>query len=266
MKTVNSISGGKTSSYLAMNYPADINVFSVVCIDCHNAGRSIDSGIKREISKRLEKTSPYYPSFKATAEDPAVLKVILELEQRLGKEITIVRGRGWEEMIKYKKALPNMFKRFCTSLLKFEPIFNYIYYRYGVTEMRLGIRQDESKRGYENNSVKVPIYSQYQEKSDRWIKRWKTIEWRKCSYPLIVDKITKSDVNRYWKGKGIEFPEISNCLFCFWKQFEELKKNYSAYNEIMQWAKIQEDLIDRTFKEKISLHGIDCSGEPLKLF
>jgi len=33
MKTVNSISGGKTSAYLAAKYPADYNIFSLVCID-----------------------------------------------------------------------------------------------------------------------------------------------------------------------------------------------------------------------------------------
>jgi hypothetical protein len=30
MKTVNSLSGGKTSSYIAVNYPADYNVFALV--------------------------------------------------------------------------------------------------------------------------------------------------------------------------------------------------------------------------------------------
>lgn len=30
MITVNSLSGGKTSSYIAANYPADINIFSLV--------------------------------------------------------------------------------------------------------------------------------------------------------------------------------------------------------------------------------------------
>ena len=33
MKTVNSISGGKTSAYIAKHYPADINVFSLVRIE-----------------------------------------------------------------------------------------------------------------------------------------------------------------------------------------------------------------------------------------
>ena len=33
MKTVNSISGGKTSAYIAANYPADYNVFALVRTD-----------------------------------------------------------------------------------------------------------------------------------------------------------------------------------------------------------------------------------------
>ena len=33
MKTINSLSGGKTSSYLAVHYPADYNIFSLVRIE-----------------------------------------------------------------------------------------------------------------------------------------------------------------------------------------------------------------------------------------
>jgi len=36
MKTVNSISGGKTSAYLAKHYPADIELFSLVRIEIYN--------------------------------------------------------------------------------------------------------------------------------------------------------------------------------------------------------------------------------------
>ena len=36
MKTVNSLSGGKTSSYIAANYPADHNIFALVRTDDKN--------------------------------------------------------------------------------------------------------------------------------------------------------------------------------------------------------------------------------------
>ena len=36
MKTINSLSGGKTSSYIAANYPADYNVFALVTTNDKN--------------------------------------------------------------------------------------------------------------------------------------------------------------------------------------------------------------------------------------
>jgi len=36
MKIINSLSGGKTSSYMAIHYPADVNIFACVCIDDQN--------------------------------------------------------------------------------------------------------------------------------------------------------------------------------------------------------------------------------------
>lgn len=118
MKTVNSLSGGKTSSYIAVHYPADIEVFALCCIDCHNAGATIDKRMKQMVNDRLQKYCSHYPEFVATSEDPKVLKVIFDLEQRIGREIIWLRGMGWEEMIRRKRAIPNRTKRFCTTVLK----------------------------------------------------------------------------------------------------------------------------------------------------
>ncbi len=70
LTTVNSLSGGKTSSYLAVHYPAEIEIFALVCMDCHNAGNGIDPAIKRFANEKLQKTSSQWPEFVATAEDP----------------------------------------------------------------------------------------------------------------------------------------------------------------------------------------------------
>lgn len=107
MKTVNSLSGGKTSSYIAVHYPADIELFALCCIDCHNAGATIDKRMKQMVNDRLQKYCSHYPEFVATSEDPKVLKVIFDLEQRIGREIIWLRGMGWEEMIRRKRAIPN---------------------------------------------------------------------------------------------------------------------------------------------------------------
>ncbi|MDH6358960.1 hypothetical protein [Parabacteroides sp. PF5-9] len=259
MTTVNSLSGGKTSSYIAVHYPADIELFSLCCIDCHNAGRAIDKKMKQKVNDRLQKYCAHYPEFVATSEDPKVLKVMFDLEQMIGREIIWLRGMGWENMVRFKKAIPNMQKRFCTTILKMQPIFEYLFkYTPLPVNMRIGYRYDEMERANRfDEFYKFPYMCQWQDKSVRWVQRWKTIHWRTGSFPLVEDKITHYHISEYWKDKEIDFPSDSNCLNCFWKAPEQLRKNFDTDNAIMQWSKILEDLNGHTFKEKQSLAQIE---------
>lgn len=258
MKTVNSLSGGKTSSYIAVHYPADIEVFALCCIDCHNAGRDIDKKMIQMVNDKLQKYCSHYPEFVATSEDPKILKVMFDLEQRIGREIVWLRGIGWEEMIKVKKAIPNQAKRFCTTMLKMQPIFEYLYkYHELPVKMRIGYRYDELERAERLKSTFRFAYKcEWQEKSCRWVNRWKELEWRIGEFPLIEDKITHYQIKQYWDGKGIDFPEDSNCLNCFWKAKEQLRKNFETSPPIMCWAAIMEDMQGRTFKDKMDLWQI----------
>ena len=52
MKTVNSISGGKTSAYIAAHYPADYDVFALVRIE-HEASKFPDKKIRQLVEKSL---------------------------------------------------------------------------------------------------------------------------------------------------------------------------------------------------------------------
>ena len=265
MKIVNSLSGGKTSSYIATHYPADVNIFALCCIDCHNAGKNIDRKLKQMANDKLQKYCPHRPEFVATSEDPKILQVMFDLEQMIGKEIIWVRGDGWETMIRRKNALPNMNKRFCTTVLKMEPIFEYLFIRIELPViMQIGYRYDEMER--QNNLNEYFKYSykcQYYENSGKWNHRWEEIKWREGRFPLIEDRITHYQVSEFWKDKRIDFPEDSNCLNCFWKQPEQLRKNFDTDNAIMQWATIQEDLQGNTFKEKFNFHQI--SHFPIQL-
>jgi len=257
--TVNSLSGGKTSSYIATHYPADYDVFALCCIDDHNAGRSIDRQIKQLVNDRLQEYCPHYPEFVATSEDPAVLKVMFDLEQQIGRKITWLRGDGWETMIRNKKAIPNMDKRFCTSIMKVQPIFEFLY-KYTVlpVEMRIGFRYDEQERAeYFSETFRYAYRCDYRPKSRRWVHRWSELRWRVGLFPLIDDKISHYHVAKYWESKDIIFPIDSNCLNCFWKRPEQIRKNFDTDNAIMQWSKIQEDLQGNTFKEKQSMHQME---------
>ena len=91
IKTVNSISGGKTSAYIAANYPADYEVFSLVCIDDQKCSPK-DKSIQRYVNDKLEKYIPEFGEFIATSEDDLTLTAMRDLEQYLGKEIVWV----WE--------------------------------------------------------------------------------------------------------------------------------------------------------------------------
>lgn len=258
MKTVNSLSGGKTSSYIAVHYPADVEVFALCCIDTHNAGGFIPKDMKQKVNDKLQKYCSHMPEFRATSEDPKILKVMFDLEQMIGREIIWVRGMGWEEMIRTKHAIPNMAKRFCTTFLKMLPIFEFLYkYHELPVKMRIGYRYDEMERaGNFDQLFKYAYKCEYFEKSMKWYHRWAEIQWRIGEFPLIDDRIMHYIIKEYWEGKGIDFPEDSNCLNCFWKRPEQLRKNFDTCFQIMTWAMIMEDLQGNTFKDGLNLHQI----------
>ena len=92
MKTVNSLSGGKTSSYLAVHYPADYNVFALVRT---NDQKCIfpDAKIRQIVSDKIGK------EFIGTLEEDAIIYTMLDLEQFIGKEITWLSDSTFEDII-----------------------------------------------------------------------------------------------------------------------------------------------------------------------
>lgn len=262
MKTINSLSGGKTSSYLAVHYPADYELFALVCVDDHNAGASIPKWLKREVNERLQKYCSHWPEFRATTEDVRTITAILDLEQMIGREIIFLRGMGWEEMMQKRKAVPNRERRFCTTVMKMQPIFEFCYKYTGLpVDMRIGYRYDEIDRSFRfSTKMKYATHCEYWPKSNKWVHRWKEKEWRAGSFPLIEDKILHFHIQQYWKNRGIEFPPDSNCQNCFWKHEQQLRKNYDENPHIMKWAAVQEEIIGHTFKDEYSLLQIEKMG------
>ncbi|MET4545684.1 hypothetical protein ABIE26_003002 [Pedobacter africanus] len=268
MKTANSLSGGKTSSYLAFHHPADFELFSLVCIDDHNAGNKIDKKLKQMVNDRLQKYCPHQKEFVATSEDPATIQVIFDLEQLIGREIIWLRGMGWEEMLRVKCAIPNINKRFCTTVLKVMPIFEFLYmYTDLPIAMRIGYRYDEASRANRlSDTMKFPTHCEFREGSNTWIHRWMEIIWRVPQFPLIDNKVFHHHVQSFWRNKSIRFPADSNCQNCFWKHEQQLRKNYDTNPDIMKWAAVQESILNRTFKEKYSLIEIARLGLQLDFF
>jgi hypothetical protein len=92
MIKVHSLSGGKTSSYMAVHYPADYNVFALVTIEDKKCSPK-DAGIVKYVSEKINQ------DFIATAEDDTTLYAIRDLEQKLGKEIIWVKGKSFDSII-----------------------------------------------------------------------------------------------------------------------------------------------------------------------
>ena len=118
MKTCNSLSGGKTSSYVAVNYPADYNVFSLVRTNDKTC-LFPDAKLRQIVSDKIG------TEFIGTLEEDAIIYTMLDLEQFIGTKIDWVTGKTFDEIINRngKKYLPNIMQRFCTSEMKLQPNF-----------------------------------------------------------------------------------------------------------------------------------------------
>jgi hypothetical protein len=247
MKTVNSISGGKTSSYMALNYPADYNIFALVRIEAEYC-KPKDESIVKYVSDKIGM------DFIATAESDLTLYAVRDLEQKIGKEIVWVTGETFEQVIINKKALPNLMQRFCTTEMKIRPIAEYCLYQIGeIVEMRLGIRYDEMERKNQHNtSFKIQTGCTIKNKR----KKWQELEYRALKYPLLQDRINTFHIWKWHLSQNINFPPDSNCVGCFWKHVQQLRKNFDDEPLKMQWFAEQEIIIKRKFKKEMTYNQI----------
>ncbi len=244
MKTVNSISGGRTSAYLASKYPSDINIFALVKIEDIRC-RPKDKKLVQDVSDKIGQ------DFIATAEDDLTLRTIFELEQYLGKEIQWVVGESFDWVVENKGGwLPNKLHRYCTVEMKLRPIFRYLY-KLGIlpVEMRIGFRSNEEKRAIKmlerTNEADGLIY--FKDIVGKWEKgpnkgknKWESIPYHRPRFPLIEDGINKSDVQNYWHGKPVKFARFNNCVGCFHRNPIFLKKMFDEHPEKMNWFELQE--------------------------
>lgn len=269
-ETVTSISGGKTSSYMFVNYPTKYSVFACVLTRDPNC-RITDKGLLTAIRNKI-------PEFEGSRELDQTLINVLELEQLTGRKIDWVWNSTYEDIINARKYLPNQRVRFCTEELKMIPIFNWYKSKIGienVCEMNIGFRIDESKRVYK-------ILGGRYSKSKGWDweklgtceklpKSQKHIQWRFPQAPLWLDRVDKFDVAKYWIDKGWVFPRVSNCDFCFFHRKEEHVYQQKEHPTRSIWWIEQENILSEkkgkeiTFHKEMTMHDI-VHGSATPLF
>jgi len=242
MKTVNSLSGGKTSSYIAANYPADYNVFSLVRTDDKKC-MFPDAKIRQQVSDRLG------TEFIGTLEDDTIIYTMLDLEQFIGSKIDWVTGKTFDNtIIKTKKGtkyLPNKMARYCTTELKTMPILYWIYDE--IKEpviMRFGYRANETRRAIKmmdktDNEGYTKVKATFTTLKDGR-NSWGEYKYCKPEFPLISDNIYKDTIEEFWNDKPVRFAYMNNCVGCWWRSPLLLKKMHNKHPEKMQWFSDQE--------------------------
>ena len=267
LKTVNSLSGGKTSSYIAANYPADYNVFSLVRTDDKNCIFP-DKKIRQEVSDRLG------TEFIGTLEEDIIIYTMLDLEQFIGSKIDWVTGKTFDEITvrNGKRYLPNVTQRFCTTEMKLQPIFDWWRKEINeVVEMRIGFRANEQRRAKtmlekanKNGNLEFKAIVGKRKTQNKWA----DIEWQKPKFPLIDNSTFKDSIENYWKDKNVRFAYLNNCVGCFHRSPVLLKHMSDKHPNKFQWFIDSEEngYGKRTFKNGMKYKDIRKSLKQTKLF
>ena len=241
MKTVNSISGGKTSAYIAAHYTADYDVLALVRTNDKNC-MFPDAKIRQEVSDKLG------TEFIGTLEDDTIIYTILDLEQYIGRRIDWVTGKTFDKTIittkKGTKYLPNKVARYCTTELKTIPILKWQYEKIKKPViMRFGYRANENKRAVRmldktNDNGFIVVKATFSKKKGRNV--WGYYEYCKPEFPLINNNVYKDTIEKYWQDKPVRFAYMNNCVGCWWRSPLLLKKMSNKYPNKMKWFAEQE--------------------------
>lgn len=267
MKTVNSISGGKTSSYLAKHFPADINIFSLVRIDDKDNlwMKGKDEKTRKIVSDKLG------IDFIGTAEMDEIIYTILDLEQFIGQEITWVTGKSFEEVIKQNYGyLPNKMTRYCTVEMKLKPIFNWLQENTELPiEMRIGFRPNEISRAEtvlkraDENGIEFFNTIIGKRKSQN---KWGLVPYRKVTFPLIENNIQKDIIYNYWNDKNVRFAYRNNCVGCVNRQPLMISHMASKDIDKVKWFDKQEQITGNRFLSDVSFNQILKFGTQASFF
>ena len=237
LKTVNSLSGGKTSSYIAANYPADYDVFALVRTDDKNC-MFPDKKLRQEVEDRIQ------APFIGTLEDDTIIHTMFDLEQYIGRKITWVTGNTFDDVISTAGTLPDPLRRYCTTQMKMQPMFEWWRSELNTPcEFRLGFRANEKRRAKRttektNDNGFLEMKAIVGKRKTR--NKWGIIEWQKPVYPLINDNIFKDHIEEFWKDKPVRFAWMNNCVGCFHKNPLLIRKMWDKHPNKIQWFAEQE--------------------------
>lgn len=238
MKTVTSVSGGKSSAYIAANFPSDFLVFALVCIE-DPACTPKDEKLVQMVSDRIGR------EFIATAEDDTILHTMFDLEQYLGQRIDWVVGPTFDDLIRSKSYwMPNKLMRYCTVDMKMKPMFEWWRNHCNIADgeviaTQIGFRQGEERRAKtmldrcDEDGVLSMRAVVGKHKSGK--NKWAEIKYQKPLFPLIQNGIKRDRIAEFWKDKPVRFAERNNCVGCFHQNLILLRQQFDKHPEKLAW-------------------------------
>lgn len=246
--TMNAVSGGMTSAYIAANYPADINYFALVRTNDKSC-LFPDAKLRQIVSDKIG------VEFIGTLENDTIIHTILDLEQFIGKEIKWLTGLPFEDIIRKRKTLPSVMQRFCTSELKIVPMKKFWYDNYNEpVEVRIGFRANEQNRAktmLEKCKEDGFLYEKFiTGKTTNGRNKWTELKWHAPKFPLIEDSIFKDKIENYWQDKPVRFAWKNNCVGCFHNSCMMLKHSSNKDPQKFDWFIKMEKEISQMFIDK----------------
>lgn len=245
---------------MAVHYPTDYYLFTPI-LSNDEACVIKDKSLRNYCQSKV----PWFDWDKGGSRElDLTLSSLRELEQIIGQKIDWYAEETYDDLIKRKSTIPNKYLRLCTQDLKILPAFRFCYKIAPYWLSHIGIRADEPKRvekwTCKNDSIVDVVYCDIKGQY-RGRKRRKKIEWRTSHFPLWENGITKADVASYWDKKGVEFPAVSNCDFCFFQRKKDFNYQKSHYPERLQWWVEQEKKTGRKWRLDRDLEGYSTEEE-----
>lgn len=267
--TVNSISGGKTSAYLMANYPANINIFSLVRVEdkANLWMKGKDEKTRQLVSDKIGK------EFIGTVEMDEIIYTILDLEQFTGQGVNWVAGETFEQVIKnHGGYLPNKMSRFCTTDMKIIPIFDFLQKTVELpVKMRIGLRLTEKNR-MENileraDETGLEQFKTIVGKSKNGKRnKWGMVDYRYTQFPLIQDGVPKDVIYNYWEDKPVRFAYRNNCVGCVNRNPLFLSHIAQKDKSSFDWFIKQEQITGNTFNSEADYKDVLKFGVQNRLF
>lgn len=280
--TATSLSGGKTSAYMAIHHPTDVYLFAPVLT---NDPETVigDCSLRSYCQGKV----PWFDWDKGgSREVDLTLHNLRLLEQELGKEIIWVSApftfdqlidgsvdkpiaRAFGRSSTKSAMLPNAKRRFCTESLKVYPIAWWLHLHSNGNPwiVNIGFRADEPQRvnGWKCDRTLMTLQCDITGKHSGK-HRHTMIDYRIARFPLWEAGATSFDVGLYWHNKGWKFPAVSNCDFCFHHRYQEMQTQYEEYPQRATWWVEQEHKAQATFgKQSVEdlIHGSNIDDLPL---